>query len=143
MVEKLSSVKNNIHRLRDFGFNVAVDGFEMNGQTVQTIQRAPVDVIKLGRSFLSDIESNFMREKLLEILVKYADENKRRLISEGIENAKVVKYVKDQRIFLGQGFYFAKPMNEADFDEYIEKKTYLTMFNEVAEYEFNLEHQEN
>ena len=136
MVEKISTIRTNIHRLRDFGFKVAVDGFEMNGQTVQTIQRAPVDVIKLGRSFLHDIESNFMREKLLEILVKYAEDNKRKLISEGIENAKVVKYVKEQKVFLGQGFYFAKPMNEQDFDNYIEKKSYLPMFDEVSTLEF-------
>ena len=136
MVEKISNIRNNIHRLRDFGFNVAVDGFEMNGQTVQTIQRAPVDVIKLGRSFLSDIESNFMKEKLLEILVKYAEDNKRKIISEGIETAKVVKYVKEQKVFMGQGFYFAKPMNEEDFDLYIENKSYLPMFDEVSTLEF-------
>jgi EAL domain-containing protein (putative c-di-GMP-specific phosphodiesterase class I) len=136
MVEKISNIRNNIHRLRDFGFNVAVDGFEMNGQTVQTIQRAPVDVIKLGRSFLQDIESNFMKEKLLEILVKYVEDNKRKLISEGIETAEVVKYVKEQKVILGQGFYFAKPMNEADFDSYIENKKYLPMFEEVSALEF-------
>ena len=137
MVEKIAAIRNNIHRLRDFGFNVAVDGFEMNGQTVQTIQRAPVDVIKLGRSFLAEIESNFMKEKLLEILVKYAEDNKRRLISEGIETARVVKYVKEQKLTLGQGFYFAKPMNEEDFDLYLENKSYLPMFDEVSELEFN------
>ena len=136
MVEKISNIKNNIHRLRDFGFKVAVDGFEMNGQTVQTIQRAPVDVIKLGRSFLSEIESNFMKEKLLEILVKYAEDNKRQIISEGIETAKVVKYVKEQKLSFGQGFYFAKPLNEAEFDNYIEKKAYLPMFDEVSTLEF-------
>jgi diguanylate cyclase (GGDEF)-like protein len=137
MVEKIAAIRNNIHRLRDFGFNVAVDGFEMNGQTVQTIQRAPVDVIKLGRSFLAEIESNFMKEKLLEILVKYAEDNKRRLISEGIETARVVKYVKEQKLTLGQGFYFAKPMNEEDFNLYLENKSYLPMFDEVSELEFN------
>ena len=136
MVEKISAIRTNIHKLRDFGFNVAVDGFEMNGQTVQTIQRAPVDVIKLGRSFLHDISSNFMKEKLLEILVKYVEDNKRKLISEGIETAEVVKYVKEQKVILGQGFYFAKPMNDADFDSYIENKKYLPMFEEVSALEF-------
>lgn len=139
MVEKITIIKTNIHRLRDFGFKVAVDGFEMNGQTVQTIQRAPVDVVKLGRSFLNEIESNFMKEKLLEILVKYAEDNDRTIISEGIETAKVVKYVKDQSVFYGQGFYFAKPMSDVDFADYIEKKQYSSMFEEVNELDFEAE----
>jgi diguanylate cyclase (GGDEF)-like protein len=139
MVEKINIIKTNIHRLRDFGFKVAVDGFEMNGQTVQTIQRAPVDVIKLGRSFLNEIESNFMKEKLLEILVQYATDNNRKIISEGIENAKVVKYVKEQNVNYGQGFYFAKPMSDEDFANYIENKSYLQMFDEVSALEFEAE----
>jgi N6-L-threonylcarbamoyladenine synthase len=81
-----------------------------------------VDVIKLGRSFLNEIESNFMKEKLLEILVQYATDNNRKIISEGIENAKVVKYVKEQNVNYGQGFYFAKPMSDEDFANYIENK---------------------
>lgn len=141
MVEKIAAIKNNIHRLRDFGFKVAVDGFEMNGQTVQTIQRAPVDTIKLGRSFLSEIESNFMKEKLLEIVVKYAEDNNRQLISEGIEEARIVKYVKEQNVFFGQGFYFAKPMSAEDFDSYIENRSYLPMFDEVDRLEFEEENQ--
>ena len=140
MVEKINIIKNNIHRLRDFGFRVAVDGFEMNGQTVQTIQRAPVDVVKLGRSFLNEIESNFMKEKLLEILVQYATDNNRKIISEGIESAKVVKYVKEQNVFLGQGFFFAKPMSQEDFANYLENKSYKQIFEEVNTLEFEAEH---
>jgi EAL domain-containing protein (putative c-di-GMP-specific phosphodiesterase class I) len=77
-----------------------------------------------------------MKEKLLEILVKYVEDNKRKLISEGIETAEVVKYVKEQKVIFGQGFYFAKPMNDADFDSYIENKKYLPMFEEVSALEF-------
>ncbi len=132
MVEKIAVIKTNIYKLRDFGFKIAVDGFELDGQSVQAIQRSPIDVIKLGRSFLKDIENNFMKEKLLAILVKYAKDNNRILISEGIETAEVTKYVKEQSITLGQGYYFAKPMSFEAFDEYIEKKQYKTLLDDVS-----------
>lgn len=132
MVEKISVIKTNIYKLRDFGFKIAVDGFELDGQSVQAIQRSPIDVIKLGRSFLKDIENNFMKEKLLAILVKYAQDNNRTLICEGIETAEVTKYVKEQRVFYGQGYYFAKPMSMEAFDEYIEKKQYKVLLDDVS-----------
>ncbi len=132
MVEKIAVIKTNIYKLRDYGFKIAVDGFELDGQSVQAIQRSPIDVIKLGRSFLKDIENNFMKEKLLAILVKYAQDNNRTLICEGIETAEVTKYVKEQSVFYGQGYYFAKPMSIEAFDEYIEKRQYKVLLDDVS-----------
>lgn len=132
MVEKIAVIKTNIFKLRDYGFKIAVDGFELDGQSVQAIQRSPIDVIKLGRSFLKDIENNFMKEKLLSILVKFAQDNNRTLICEGIETAEVTKYVKEQHVFYGQGYYFAKPMSIEAFDEYIEKKQYKVLLDDVS-----------
>lgn len=132
MVEKIAVIKTNIYKLRDFGFRIAVDGFELDGQSVQAIQRSPIDVIKLGRSFLKDIDNNFMKEKLLSILVKYAQDNHRVLTCEGIETAEISKYVKEQQIALGQGYYFAKPMSLDSFDEYIEKRQYKVLLDDVS-----------
>lgn len=132
MVEKISVIKTNIYKLRDFGFKIAVDGFELDGQSVQAIQRSPIDVIKLGRGFLKDIENNFMKEKLLAILVKYATDNNKMLISEGIETAEITKYVKEQGVFYGQGYYFAKPMSYDAFREYLDKKQYKTLLDNVS-----------
>ncbi len=132
MVEKIAVIKTNIFKLKDFGFKIAVDGFELDGQSVQAIQRAPIDVIKLGRSFLKDIENNFMKEKLLAILVKHAQDNNKTLICEGIETAEITKYVKEQSVFYGQGYYFAKPMSFEAFDEYIEKKQYKLLLDDVS-----------
>ena len=135
MVEKISVIKTNIYKLRDFGFKIAVDGFELDGQSVQNIQRSPIDVIKLGRGFLKDIDNNFMKERFLQILVKYAMDNNRQLICEGIETAEVTKYVKEQNVFYGQGYYFAKPMSQEAFTEYVEKHQYQVLLDEVSSLE--------
>ena len=135
MLEKIAVVKTNIYKLRDFGFKIAVDGFEVDGQSVQAIQRAPIDVIKLGRNFLKDIDNNFMKERLLEILVKFATENNRTLVSEGVETPEVAKYVKEQNVFLEQGYLFGKPMSAEAFTEYIEKHQYKVILEDVTNLE--------
>lgn len=132
MVEKINVIKTNIYKLRDFGFRIAVDGFELDGTSVQAIQRCPVDVIKLGRNFLKDYNSNFIKEKFLEILVKHAQGDNKLIISEGVETADVTKYVKDKNIMYGQGFYFARPMNADSFNEYIEKRQYKLLLDQVT-----------
>ncbi|MGM9970113.1 MAG: EAL domain-containing protein [Anaeroplasma sp.] len=137
MVERIAVIKTNIFKLRDFGFKIAVDGFELDGQSVQNIQRSPVDVIKLGRGFLKDIENNFMKERLLQILVKFANDNNKTLICEGIETAEVAKYVKEQDVFLGQGYFFAKPMSQEAFAEYLERHQYKVLLDDVSALEDN------
>ena len=132
MMEKIAVIRTNIFKLKDFGFKIAVDGFELDGQSVQAIQRSPIDVIKLGRGFLKDIDNNFMKEKLLSILVKFAQDNDKTIICEGIETAEVTKYVKEQSVFYGQGYYFAKPMSLDAFSEYMEKKQYRSLLDAVS-----------
>ena len=132
MMEKIAVIRTNIYKLKDYGFKIAVDGFELDGQSVQAIQRSPINVIKLGRGFLKDIDNNFMKERLLQILVKFSRENDRELVCEGIETAEIAKYVKDQSVFEAQGYYFAKPMGLDAFSEYIEKKQYRVLLDEVS-----------
>ena len=137
VMEKIAVIRTNIYKLRDYGFKIAVDGFELDGQSVQAIQKSPIDVIKLGRSFLKDIENNFMKEKLLQILVKYATDNNKTLVSEGIETAEVGKYVKSQHISLGQGYYFAKPMSQEAFLEYVDRHQYRVLLDDISALEDN------
>ena len=131
MMERIAMIKNNIYKLRDFGFKIAVDGFTLDGQSVQQIQRSPVDVIKLGRSFLNDIENNFMKEKLLQILIKYANDNNKLIISEGIETPILAKYVMEQGVHSAQGYLFAKPMSQEAFSEYIDSNQCQRICDEV------------
>ncbi len=134
-LEKISGIRTNIHKLRDFGFVLAVDGFVINGQSVDDVRKSPVDVIKLGRDFVMDISNNFNKEKNLEILVKYAIDNDKIVISEGIETPKVASYVKSNKVFYGQGYLFSKPISEDDFVKFIEERKYNHVFNDIANFE--------
>ena len=73
-----------------------------------------------------------MKEKLLQILVKYAIDNNRMIISEGIETAEIGKYVKTQKVSYGQGYYFAKPMGQEAFIEYIDKHQYRVLLDDIS-----------
>ena len=135
MYEKIGVIKTNIFKLKDFGFKIAVDNFKLDGQTVQMIQRSPVDVIKIGREFLRDIEHNFMKEKLLAILLEYAKDNNKVIMAEGVETPEHIEYVKQNDLSIASGFYFAKPLNVEDFEQYIENKSWSVPLSIVANLE--------
>ncbi len=131
VLEKIPVIRTNIYKLRDFGFKIAVDGFELDGVSVQNIQRIPIDVIKLGRNFLKTIENNYIKEKLLEIINKYALDNNKLVISEGVETAEVASYVLKHEVHVEQGYFFSKPISEEEFVDYIDQRKYKQMLNDV------------
>ena len=133
--EKIGSIKTNILKLKDYGFRIAVDGFVLDGFSVQTIQRSPIDVIKLGRSFLSNKENNFTKEKLLDILNEFAKANNHQVLAEGIENPEAAVYIKEHGVGVGSGYYFSKPLSMSDFTEYISNLKFKQQLAEIADLE--------
>ena len=133
--EKIGSIKTNVLKLKDYGFKIAVDGFVLDGYSVQTIQRSPIDVIKLGRGFLSNRDNNYTKERLLEILNQFAKDNNHLIMAEGIENPEAAIYVKKQGIGVGSGYYFSKPLNVEEFSEYVSQLKMKQQLNEIAELE--------
>lgn len=120
MFEKIDNVKQNLMKLRDFGFLTAVDGFELDYSTLTKIQKEPIDMIKLNRAFLTDKNSNEeIREKFVKMLVESASLTKRIVVSEGIETLENVEYVMSQDITFGQGYYYSKPMPEGEVADFI------------------------
>lgn len=117
--EKISVLEDNIKTLKNFGFNVAVDGFSLDGQSIISVQKGPIDIVKLGRDFLKDIDNNFTKEKLLESLKEFITSHHKTLVSEGIENDSGLRYVEKQGIHLGSGYYFSKPINQNAFSDYV------------------------
>lgn len=133
MFEKLDNVKQNLMKLRDFGFMTAVDGFELDYSTLTRIQKEPIDMIKLNRSFLSDTNSNDqIREKFVKMLTESASIAKRLVVSEGIETLDNVEYIKAQGIEYGQGYFFSRPLPSKDAIDYIRYRKWMDAYN-IAE----------
>lgn len=130
MFEHMENVKQNLLKLRDNGFTMAVDGFELDYSTITKIQKEPIDMIKLNRSFLADIEKNpeskEIKEKFVKMLVESAEVAHRVVVCEGVETAEQEAYVKSQGINIGQGYYYSKPIPEDEIEDFIRYRKWET-----------------
>ncbi len=111
MFDCLEQVNDNIMRLRQMGFQIAIDNYGLEFSSLNRIENTSIDIIKLNRGFIKQTKENEMSRQIIKMLVSYAQEKNIMIIAEGIENAEVVEYVKSLGIKYGQGFYFAKPGN--------------------------------
>ena len=111
-------------RLRDLGFRISVDGLKLDYAALSQIEKEPIDIIKLDRSFLKDINNNKMKEKFVEMLVDSAEHMHRMVIAEGVEVYDHILYLEKNNIQYGQGYYFSKPFEDKFVYEFIVNKDF-------------------
>jgi EAL domain-containing protein (putative c-di-GMP-specific phosphodiesterase class I) len=97
--------------LKTLGVRLAMDDFGTGYSSLSSLSRFPVDVIKMDRSFLgpdaAEGEAN-MASAVLAIGANLGLD----VVAEGIELASQWRALRDQGCRHGQGYLFAKPMDE-------------------------------
>ena len=111
-----------INRLRDSGFEIEMDDFGSGYSSLNMISAMPIDVLKMDRGFIKDIEHNTKNFRLVEIVVDIAKYLKVPVVAEGVETETLLKMLRDAECDLVQGFYFSRPLPPEDFEKLIEKE---------------------
>lgn len=109
MFDKMPEVKENIEKLSQIGFKIAIDDFGLEMSTLKTLETLRVDWVKLDREFLDRAKDDFLFGSMVSTLVAYAEKNDVKIVAEGVEDDVTVDYVKERSIPYGQGYFFGKP----------------------------------
>jgi EAL domain-containing protein (putative c-di-GMP-specific phosphodiesterase class I)/GGDEF domain-containing protein len=101
--------------LKDFrerGYRFAVDDAGSGYAGLGSIANLAPDFIKLDISLISSIDSNFMKQNLVETMVSFANDQGIRVIAEGVEREEEYETVRQIGVHLTQGFLFHKPQRQ-------------------------------
>ena len=118
MFDKVDIIQNNILRLRQLGFKIAIDNYGLEFSTMSLIDNLSIDVIKLNKTFTDKTDGSFTKN-IIEMLNKHSTEKKMMIIAEGIEDEAAYEKIKDLKISYGQGYYFSKPKAYDDLIQFI------------------------
>ncbi|HEX6940407.1 MAG TPA: EAL domain-containing protein [Longimicrobiales bacterium] len=94
---------------RERGFRFAVDDAGSGYAGLGSIANLAPDFIKLDISLISNIDTNFLKQNLVETMVGFAEAQGVQVIAEGIERREEFETVRDLGVHLTQGFLFHKP----------------------------------
>ena len=94
---------------RDQGFKFAVDDAGSGYAGLGSIANLAPDYIKLDISLISNIDTNFLKQNLVETLVQFANTHGAKVVAEGVERREEFETVKQLGVHLTQGFLFHKP----------------------------------
>ena len=94
---------------RKRGFRFAVDDAGSGYAGLGSIANLAPDYIKLDISLISNIDSNFLKQNLVETMVSFAESQGAKVIAEGVERREEFETVKELGVHLTQGFLFHRP----------------------------------
>lgn len=99
-----------INEIKRLGVLLALDDFGTGFSSFSSICNFPLDIVKLDKSYVDEIEFNDRAKTLVRNIVNMSQELGLTIVAEGVETASQVRKLKVWNINNLQGFYFYRPM---------------------------------
>jgi diguanylate cyclase len=118
----IGDIEKSIHvlkQIKKMGFNIALDDFGTGYSSLTYLQKLPIDIIKIDRTFISNILPDTEEFHVLKYMIDLAHHLKLVVVAEGIENLEQYNMMKKYFVDFAQGYYFCKPMPQNRVLEYI------------------------
>jgi EAL domain-containing protein (putative c-di-GMP-specific phosphodiesterase class I) len=103
-------VDDILAQLRDAGVQLSLDDFGTGFSTLSMVTRAPVDEIKIDRSFVDDMIDSPAAEAVVRGAVELGARLGVRVVAEGVETTEQRAALIELRCPNAQGYHFCKPM---------------------------------
>jgi diguanylate cyclase (GGDEF)-like protein/PAS domain S-box-containing protein len=114
-----------LDQLKALGIRLAIDDFGIGFSSLSYLRRLPVDVVKIDRAFVSGLADDPAEWGLARGIVKLVHGLGLETVAEGIERADQVAHLRALGCDRGQGFYFARPVEEAGVGDILERRVLL------------------
>ncbi|MFI3231240.1 MAG: bifunctional diguanylate cyclase/phosphodiesterase, partial [bacterium] len=120
-VEDIQELKNFVSGMKGYKLKVSIDDFGSAYSSLQNLTDIEVDILKIDKGFLNNIDMSetviTKDEILLRNIINLAKELEFHVICEGIESDEQIELLKKVGCEYGQGYVFARPMPIEDYEK--------------------------
>jgi diguanylate cyclase (GGDEF)-like protein len=104
-------------QLKALGVKIAIDDFGTGYSSLATLQRFPLDTIKIDRSYIRDIVTQAQDTTLMKAIIEMGKSLSLTVVAQGVETKEQVEFLRAHACDEFQGFYFNKPLSAQKFTE--------------------------
>jgi EAL domain-containing protein (putative c-di-GMP-specific phosphodiesterase class I) len=113
---------NGLMALQLLGVKVAIDDFGTGASSFGQLYRLPVDVLKLDRVFIEQLEHHLRGRDLAQGVVALAHTLGLTTVAEGIELPSQARAIREFGCDLAQGFLFSRPVEPSRIAEILDAR---------------------
>ena len=107
-----------LEELKELGVRIAVDDFGTGYSSLTHLRQFPVDVLKIDRSFVSQLAEGGENAILLQTLVQLGKALEIETTAEGVERPQDLSVIRDKKCDNAQGFLFTRPLSASDAESF-------------------------
>lgn len=111
-VDNPEGAKKILESLKSLDTSLAMDDFGTGYSNLAYLQKLPIDVLKIDRSFITDMLVDKDKRAIVRTVLSLADALGMRTTAEGIESEAISNDLRKLGCSVGQGFYFARPLTK-------------------------------
>lgn len=105
--------------LKGLGIEIAIDDFGTGYSSLSYLKAFPIDKLKIDQSFVRGLPENDQDSAIIKAIIAMAEALGFKTIAEGIEESKQAKFLKEHGCMQGQGYMYARPLDEKGFEAFL------------------------
>jgi diguanylate cyclase (GGDEF)-like protein len=109
--------------LKSLGIRIAVDDFGTGYSSLATLQRFPLDTVKIDRSFIGDLAGPSENAGLADAIIAMGKSLSLTVIAQGVETKEQADFLRAHACDELQGFYFNRPLPAHQFAQLMRAQT--------------------
>jgi len=122
LMESVNKTLFALQAMHKQGIPIYIDDFGTGYSSLSYLNKFPVDVLKIDKSFVDGISTDGNNhDLLLNTILAMGKSLGLKVVAEGVEEEYQVDYLSDKGCDIIQGYYFAKPMSKKDFISFLEE----------------------
>ncbi|MDI6103156.1 EAL domain-containing protein [Actinoplanes sp. NEAU-A12] len=122
VMEDLETALLTLNALRTMGVTLCIDDFGTGYSSLSYLHRLPVGIVKIDRSFVSDVGENGANEPIVRAVLAMTRAMGHRVVAEGVETEAQRDWLREQGCDLVQGWLYSKADLPANLTGWIEHR---------------------
>jgi diguanylate cyclase (GGDEF)-like protein len=114
------TVIKTLNQLRERGIRIALDDFGTGFSSLSYLRKLPLDVLKIDRSFVSDIGMTHGGSSLVNAILFMAHALGLQCVAEGVEMESQLNFLNSNRCQEVQGYLLSKALSVPDFERWMD-----------------------
>ncbi len=118
-IDNIEHVGQVLNDLKKIGIKIAIDDFGTGYTGLSYIKYFPLDKLKIDKSLIANILNNSVDKALVDTIIDMCRNLNINSCVEGVETKEQYQYLHDKQCNQAQGFYFSRPLNRQDYENFI------------------------
>ncbi len=110
LMDDVERSSDQLHHLHELGVCLLVDDFGTGYSSLSYLQRFPVDLLKVDKSFVRGLGLDPGETAIVRAVITLAHNLGLRAVGEGVERPEHLRALRDLGCDLAQGFHIARPL---------------------------------